>query len=51
MSIAYQPAPIPHVAARKKQGPPKVSDEHVGTNGRIALILNDGLSLANPGVD
>ncbi len=39
MSIAYQPAPIPHVAARKKQGPPKVSDEHVGTNGRIALIL------------
>ena len=39
MSVTYQPVPIPHVAARRKQGPPKVSDEHVGTNGRIALIL------------
>ena len=34
MSVTYQPVPIPHVAARRKQGPPKVSDEHVGTNGR-----------------
>jgi len=39
MSIAYQRVSIPHVTARKKQGPPKTADEHVGTNGRIALLL------------
>ncbi len=39
MSVAYQPVPNPHVAARRKKGPPKTTDEHVGRNGRIALLL------------
>jgi hypothetical protein len=39
MSVTYQPVPNPRVAARKRKGPPKTTDEHVGRNGRIALIL------------
>ena len=39
MSIAFEHVPHPHIAARKKTGPPKTTDEHVGINGRIALIL------------
>ncbi len=39
MSIAFEHVPHPHIAARKKSGPPKTTDEHVGVNGRIALIL------------
>jgi hypothetical protein len=39
MSLAYKHVPHPHIAARKKSGPPKSSDEHVGFNGKIALAL------------
>ncbi len=39
MSIAFQHVPHPRIAARRKAGPPKVSDEHVGFNGRVALAL------------
>ena len=39
MSVAYEHVPHPRVAARKKQGPPKTADEHLGANGRIALLL------------
>ena len=39
MSIAFHHQPHPHIAARKKAGPPKTTDEHVGFNGRVALIL------------
>ena len=39
MSVAFEHVPHPRVAARKKQGPPKTADEHVGSNGRIALLL------------
>ncbi len=39
MSVAFEHVPHPRVAARKKQGPPKSTDEHVGPNGRIALLL------------
>jgi hypothetical protein len=39
MSVAFQHVPHPHIANRKKSGPPKTTDEHVGLNGRIALIL------------
>ena len=39
MSVAFEHVPHPRVAARKKQGPPKIADEHVGPNGRIALLL------------
>jgi hypothetical protein len=39
MSIAFEHVPHPHIAARRAAGPPKTSDEHVGVNGRIALLL------------
>ena len=39
MSIAFEHIPHPHIAARKKSGPPKTTDESVGLNGKIALIL------------
>jgi ABC-type nickel/cobalt efflux system permease component RcnA len=37
--VNYQHASHPHIEARKKSGPHKVKEEHVGINGRIALIL------------
>ena len=39
MSVSFQHVPHPHIAARKKSGPPKTSDESVGLNGKIALVL------------
>ena len=39
MSVDFKHVPHPHIAARKKSGPPKTTDEHVGFNGRVALIL------------
>jgi hypothetical protein len=39
MSIAFQHVPHPHIAARKKAGPPKTTDESVGLNGKIGLGL------------
>ncbi len=39
MRIAYQHMAHPRIAARKKAGPPKTTDEHVGFNGRVALVL------------
>ena len=39
MSITYQHVPHPRIAARKKSGPPRSADEHVGFNGRVALAL------------
>jgi hypothetical protein len=39
MSVEFQHVPHPHIAARKKSGPPKTTDEHVGFNGKVALIL------------
>ena len=39
MSIAFQHVPHPHIALRKKSGPPKTTDEHVGINGKVALAL------------
>jgi hypothetical protein len=39
MSIAFEHIPHPHIAARKKTGPPQTTDESVGLNGKIALIL------------
>jgi hypothetical protein len=39
MSINFQHVPHPHIAARRKTGPPKTTDEHVGFNGKIALTL------------
>jgi hypothetical protein len=39
MSITFEHVPHPHIATRKKSGPPKTTDESVGLNGKIALIL------------
>lgn len=39
MSVAFKHVPHPRIAERKKSGPPKTTDEHVGLNGRVALIL------------
>jgi hypothetical protein len=39
VSITFEHVPHPHIAKRKKTGPPKTTDEAVGLNGKIALIL------------
>jgi hypothetical protein len=39
MAITFEHVPHPHIAARKKSGPPKTTDEHVGINGKIGLGL------------
>jgi hypothetical protein len=39
MSITFKHVPHPRIAERKKTGAPKTTDEHVGPNGKIALIL------------
>jgi hypothetical protein len=39
MAITYEHVPHPRIAGRKASGPPKTADEHVGFNGRFALIL------------
>jgi len=39
MAITFVHVPHPHIAARKKTGPPKTTDESVGPNGKIALVL------------
>jgi hypothetical protein len=39
MAITFQHVPHPRIAVRKKSGPPKTTDEHVGFNGKVALIL------------
>jgi len=39
MSITYKHVPDPRIAERKKAGPPKTTDEHVGVNGRVALLV------------
>jgi hypothetical protein len=38
-AIEFQHVPHPHVASHQKAAPPKAADEHVGFNGRIALLL------------
>ena len=39
MHISYVHQPHPRIADRKKVGPPTTSAEHVGVNGRVALVL------------
>ncbi|MBS1718193.1 MAG: hypothetical protein JSS72_10735 [Armatimonadetes bacterium] len=39
MSIKFEHKPHAHVEERKKKGPSKVRDEHVGINGKIAIFL------------
>jgi ABC-type nickel/cobalt efflux system permease component RcnA len=39
MPVLFEHHPHPRIAERKKLRPAKTTDEHVGFNGRIALIL------------
>jgi hypothetical protein len=39
VSITFEHVPHPHIAKRKKTGPAKTTDESVGINGKIALVL------------
>jgi hypothetical protein len=39
MPVTFEHHPHPRIAARKKAGPAKTRDEHVGINGKIALGL------------
>ena len=39
MPVSFQHQPHPQIAARKAAGPPKTNDEHVGFNGKVALVL------------
>ena len=39
MRISFERQPHPRIAERRKVRPPKTTDEHVGLNGRIALVL------------
>ena len=39
MRVSFEHTPHPRIAERAKVGPPTVAAEHVGVNGRIALLL------------
>ncbi len=39
MAVNYQHIPHPHIALRRKSGPPKVGDHPSGFNGRLAVGL------------
>jgi ABC-type nickel/cobalt efflux system permease component RcnA len=39
MQVSFEHHPHPQVAAHAKMKAPKTTDEHVGFNGRVALIL------------
>ena len=39
MSVNYQHIPHPRIAEHRNEAPPKGTDEHVGINGRVALII------------
>jgi hypothetical protein len=39
MRISFVHVPHPRLAAHRTEKPPKIADEHVGLNGKIALVL------------
>jgi predicted DNA repair protein MutK len=39
MQVTFEHQPHPRVSAHKNIAPPKTRDEHVGLNGKVALIL------------
>jgi predicted DNA repair protein MutK len=43
MAVTFQRRPHPRIAERAKHGPPRTADEHVGLNGRIALVLTSAV--------
>ncbi len=43
MAVTFVHQPHPRIAERKKVGPPRVRDEHLGLNGRIALAVTSAV--------
>lgn len=39
----FEHVPHPHVAARQQHGPPKVADQHLGFNGRLAAGITEAV--------
>jgi hypothetical protein len=39
MAITFNRKPHPRIAEHAKAGPPKTADEHVGFNGRVAILV------------
>ena len=39
MRVDFEHQPHPRIAQRRQAGPPKTAAEHVGLNGKVALIL------------
>jgi hypothetical protein len=39
MAVTFDHHPHPRIAEHKKSGPVKVADQHVGINGRVAIIV------------
>lgn len=39
MKLSFTHQHHPHIVERKKEGPPQTTDEHIGINGRIAVVL------------
>jgi hypothetical protein len=39
MSITFEHKPHPRIAEHRKAGPPMTADEHVGLNGRVAILV------------
>ncbi len=39
MKLHFEHRRHPHIEERRKVGPPRTTDAHVGVNGRIALVL------------
>jgi len=39
MSVAFHHTPHPRIAEHRKAGPPRHTDERVGINGRVALVV------------
>jgi predicted DNA repair protein MutK len=43
MAVTFQYRPHPRIAERATTRPPRAADEHVGLNGRIALVLTSAV--------
>jgi hypothetical protein len=39
MTVTFEHTPHPRIAEHRKAGPPKTADEHVGFNGKVAIIV------------
>ena len=39
MKMSFEHQRHPHIEERKQTGPPKIRDQHIGINSRVALVL------------